>query len=201
MKEYHIFLFHNLTNQKKITNKYVCFVTAFRSNFTSLVRVRNVWFVTCFRCWSRLDALVSFSRGFPRVALENSAGLLRCRVTSPGSWNLWYCLMLVLRWDGSVVTLLVLQCCGVYTVFDSRVCYLSQPVLGRGSSGPSIRRWRARKSSKRASRESRRGRARRFKLSGFGPRPQAAGPIRASVRDGAPPARLLLQGIFMRRKE
>ncbi len=35
------FLFHNLTNQKKITNKYVCFVTAFRSNFTSLVRIRN----------------------------------------------------------------------------------------------------------------------------------------------------------------
>ncbi len=91
------FLFHNLTNQKKITNKYVCFVTAFRSNFTSLVRVRNVWFVTCFRCWSRLDALVSFSRvsstccfqsfvtvstWFPRVALGNSAGS-RC-VTSSG---------------------------------------------------------------------------------------------------------------------
>ncbi len=29
--------------------------------------------------------------------------------------------------------------------------------------------------------------ARRFKLSGFGHRPQAAGPIRASVRGGAPP--------------
>ncbi len=39
--------------------------------------------------------------------------------------------------------------------------------------------------------------ARCFKLSGFGHRPQAAGPIRASVRDGAPPARLLLQGTFM----
>ncbi len=46
-------------------------------------------------------------------------------------------------------------------------------------------------------RERARALARRFKLSGFGPRPQAAGPIRASVRDGAPPARLLLQGIFM----
>ncbi len=31
----------------------------------------------------------------------------------------------------------------------------------------------------------------------FGHRPQAAGPIRASVRGGAPPARLLLQGTFM----
>ncbi len=39
--------------------------------------------------------------------------------------------------------------------------------------------------------------ARCFKLSGFGHRPQAAGPIRASVRGGAPPARLLLQGTFM----
>ncbi len=39
--------------------------------------------------------------------------------------------------------------------------------------------------------------ARCFKLSGFGHRPQAAGPIRASVRGRAPPARLLLQGTFM----
>ncbi len=38
---------------------------------------------------------------------------------------------------------------------------------------------------------------RRFKLFGFGHRPQAAGPIRVSVWGGAPPARLLLQGIFM----
>ncbi len=37
------------------------------------------------------------------------------------------------------------------------------------------------------SRERARALAHRFKLSGFGPRPQAAGPIRASVRGGAPP--------------
>ncbi len=49
----------------------------------------------------------------------------------------------------------------------------------------------------RDSRERARTQARRFKLSGFGHRPQAAGPIRASVRGGAPPARLLLQGTFM----
>ncbi len=69
-------------------------------------------------------------------------------------------------------------------------------------------RWRARLRKQeslvsRGSRESRDSRerartlARRFKLSGFGHRPQAAGPIRASVRGGAPPARLLLQGTFM----
>ncbi len=51
--------------------------------------------------------------------------------------------MLVLRGDGSVVTLLVLRRYSVYTVFDSRVRYLSQPVLRRESSGPSFRRWRA----------------------------------------------------------
>ncbi len=37
------------------------------------------------------------------------------------------------------------------------------------------------------SRERARALARRFKLSVFGHRPQAAGPIRASVRGGAPP--------------
>ncbi len=50
---------------------------------------------------------------------------------------------------------------------------------------------------KRCSERERAHTARRFKLSGFGHRPQAAGSIRASVRDGAPPARLLLQGTFM----
>ncbi len=49
----------------------------------------------------------------------------------------------------------------------------------------------------RDSRERARTQARRFKLSGFEHCPQAAGPIRASVRGGAPPARLLLQGTFM----
>ncbi len=121
-----------------------------------------------------------------------------------GSWNLGDYLMLVLRWDGSVVTLLVLRRYGIYTVFDSRVCYLSQPVLRRDSNGPSFRRWRAsfesRKSYKRGSRE--RAHTQRVVLNCpvFGHRPQAAGPIRASVRGGAPPARLLLQGTFMWRK-
>ncbi len=43
--------------------------------------------------------------------------------------------MLVLRWDESVVMLLVLRHYGVYKVFDSPS--LSQPVLRRESSGPS----------------------------------------------------------------
>ncbi len=42
---------------------------------------------------------------------------------------------------------------------------------------------------KREKRERARALARRFKLSKFGHRLQAAGPIRASVRGGAPPAR------------
>ncbi len=51
----------------------------------------------------------------------------------------------------------------------------------------------------RSSRESRDSRDRHVVLNCpvFGHRPQAAGPIRASVRGGAPPARLLLQGTFM----
>ncbi len=49
----------------------------------------------------------------------------------------------------------------------------------------------------RESRERARTLVRRFKLSVFGHRPQAAGPIRALVRGGAPAARLLLQGTFM----
>ncbi len=58
--------------------------------------------------------------------------------------------MLVLRGDGSVVTLLVLRRYAIYTVFDSRVRYLSQPVLRRESIGPSFRRWRASLESKKS---------------------------------------------------
>ncbi len=93
------------------------------------------------------EPLSRFARGFPRVALGKLCWLasqLR-DVTEEPCWNHGVDLMLVLHWDGSVVTLLVLRRYGVYTVFDSRVRYLSQPVL---------RRWRAsfesRKSYKRA---------------------------------------------------
>ncbi len=49
------------------------------------------------------------------------------------------------------------------------------------------RSYREFKRVKPCSRESACALARRFKLSEFGHRPQAAGPIRASVRGGAPP--------------
>ncbi len=51
----------------------------------------------------------------------------------------------------------------------------------------SSREFRDSREFKPCSRERARALARRFKLSGFGHRPQAAGPIRASVRGGAPP--------------
>ncbi len=48
-----------------------------------------------------------------------------------------------------------------------------------------------------ASEEELQARFKRFKRESAHTRPQAAGLIRASVRGGAPPARLLLQGTFM----
>ncbi len=59
-----------------------------------------------------------FACGFPRVALGNSAGSRRCCVTSPGSRVGITELMLGLRCDESVVTLLVLRCYGFGTVLD-----------------------------------------------------------------------------------
>ncbi len=52
---------------------------------------------------------------------------------------------------------------------------------------PRVQIFKRVKPCSRESRERARALARRFKLSGFGHRPQAAGPIRASVRGGAPP--------------
>ncbi len=94
--------------------------------------------------------------------------------------------MLVLRSDGSVVTLLVLRRYGVYTVFDSRVRYLSQPVSRRefsGPSGSSFRCWRA-------SFESRKRAFCNWRVvlnSPIWPCPQAADRIRVSIWGGAPP--------------
>ncbi len=154
-------------------------------------------------CWfKQAVALVSF----PRVALGTFVSSRTCSgktllrdVTGEPGWNLGGYLMLVLRWDGSVVTLLVLRRYGVYTVFDSRVRYLSQPVLRRESSGPSFRRWRAsfesRKSYKRGSRASARTLARRFKPSGLDIAHRRLVQS-VFVWGGAPPARLLLQGTW-----
>ncbi len=101
-----------------------------------------------------------------------------------------------------VVEFVILWCYGFGTVLDFFGWFRCESPAGRLPGQPCAR-WSAQlrvQEHKRVARE-RRARAcalaRRFKLSAFGHRPQAAGPIRASVRGGAPPARLLLQGILM----
>ncbi len=91
--------------------------------------------------------------------------------------------------SSEVVEFVILWCYGFGTVLDFFGWFRCESPAGRL---PGQHKRVARERRERA-----RALARRFKLSGFGHHPQAAGPIRASVRDGAPPARLLLQGIFM----
>ncbi len=133
-----------------------------------------------------LQSFVTVSTWFPRVALGSSAGS-RC-VTSSGKLS-------------SPLQSLSSLFCGVTALARSWTSLVGFVVrVQRTGFQVSLARVGARSYEFRSTRELRaraRALARRFKLSGFGPRPQAAGPIRASVRDGAPPARLLLQGIFM----
>ncbi len=88
-----------------------------------------------------------------------------------------------------------------------RLWHSLRPINGwfsrRESSGPARVVGRSRENGKRSFDESERQKkrggaslARRFKQSVFWTSLKAAGPIRALVRGGAPPARLLLQGIF-----
>ncbi len=134
---------------------------------------RNLVWYTCFLLVKQAGSLSRFARGFPRVALGNSAGSRRCCVTSPGAvLESRSYLMLVLRCDESVVTLLVLK---------ARVQRTVRVVLAR--IGERVART-GRES--RSTRESERGRGSSFKLSDFGHRPQAAGRIRVSVWGGAP---------------
>ncbi len=129
LKEYHSFLFHNLTNQQKITTKLprLCYCIQIRILPVS-VRIKLSLLLAF--CWFK-QAVVRFRfpRGFPRVALGTFVSFrtwvsTRCSgktllrdVTGEPCWNRGGYLMLVLRRYG------------VYTVFDSRVRYLSQPVL------------------------------------------------------------------------
>ncbi len=154
---------------------------------------------------SRLLLWFGFHVGFHALLWENSADSLGFRVTSPGSRVGITGLILGLRWDESVVTLLVPRCYGFGMVLDFIDGWFSR----RESSGPASRSaLRALEGEAREFRSTRRafqegGRAHRHVVLNcpvFGHRPQAAGPIRASVRGGAPPARLLLQGTFMWRK-
>ncbi len=120
----------------------------------------------------------------------NCAGLLRCRVTSPGKLP-------------SPLKLLSSLFCGVTALARSWTSLVGFVVrVQRAGFQVSLARVGARRYEFRSTRElqekKREGAslARRFKQSVFWTSLKAAGPIRASVRGGAPPARLLLQGIF-----
>ncbi len=149
---------------------------------------------------SRLDVLASFSRVSSVLCFGVHVVSTRC------SGKLcWLTLRDVIGealLSSEVVEFVILWCYGFGTVLDFFGWFRCESPAGRLPGQPCAR-WSAQlrvQEHKRVARERReraRALARRFKLSGFGPRPQAAGPIRASVRDGAPPARLLLQGIFM----
>ncbi len=135
------------------------------------------------------QSFVTVSTWFPRVALGNFAGS-RC-VTSSGKLS-------------SPLKSLSSLFCGVTALARSWTSLVGFVVrVQRTGFQVSLARVGARSYEFRSTRElqERRERARalarRFKLFAFGHRPQAAGPIRVSVRGGAPPARLLLQGILM----
>ncbi len=184
---------HNLTTQEMITNKsLLCY--CIQIEFTSLVRIKTLvcyllsvgfkqagcvgfvfpheFFVSGFTWSVRAPSVVLVWR------LETAAW--RHRESSPlQSSNSW------LRY-------------GFGTVLDP----LRWLVPRWASSGPARVGGRSRENGKRSfdefhsSRESREKRegaplARRFKQSVFWTSPKAAGPIRASVRGGAPPARLV----------
>ncbi len=99
--------------------------------------------------------------------------------------------MLVLRWDESVVTLLILRRYGVYKVFDSPS--LSQGLKARVQRTVRVVLARVGERVARTGRERALHTGVLFLNSPIWPRPQAA--ARISVRGGeAPPAQLLLQG-------
>ncbi len=185
---------HNLTTQEMITNKsLLCY--CIQIEFTSLVRIKTLclllafcWFKAGWMRWFRFPAWV-LCFGFHVVgscSFGETSAAWRHRESSPlQSSNSW------LR-------------CGFGTVLDP----LRWLVPRWASSGPARVGGRSRENGKRSfdefhsSRESRerRRRARRsrvvFKQSVFWTSPKAAGPIRASVRGGAPPARLVLARLF-----
>ncbi len=96
--------------------------------------------------------------------------------------------------SSEVVEFVILWCYGFGTVLDFFGWFRCESPAGRLPGQPCARwsvqlRVQEHKRVARERRESARALARRFKLSEFRHRPQAAGPIRASVRGGAPPAR------------
>ncbi len=186
---------HNLTTQEMITNKsLICYCV--QIEFTSLVRIKTLCLLyllsvvkagSCFVSFSRVSSVLCF--GFHVVSTRCSGKL--CWLTlrdvigesSPlQSSNSW------LRY-------------GFGTVLDP----LRWLVPRWASSGPARAGGRRCENGKRSFHEfhrvqesqERRAKsegaplARRFKQSVFWTSPKAAGPIRASVRGGAPPARLV----------
>ncbi len=96
--------------------------------------------------------------------------------------------------SSEVVEFVILWCYGFGTVLDFFGWFRCESPAGRLPGQPCAR-WSAVTSSGAQEscerEESARTLARRFKLSEFSHRPHTAGPIRASVRGGAPPARLV----------
>ncbi len=133
--------------------------------------------------FSRVSSVLCFGChvvGFTRCS-GNSAGLLRCRVTSPGKLS-------------SPLKSLSSLFCGVTALARSWTSLVGFVVrVQRAGFQVSLARVGARRYEFRSTRELQereereRALARRFKLFGFGHRPQAAGPIRVSVWGGAPP--------------
>ncbi len=103
--------------------------------------------------------------------------------------------------SSEVIEFVILWCYGFGTVLDFFGWFRCESPADRLPGLPCAR-WSAQlrvQEHKRVARERRaraRTLARRFKLSEFRHRPQAAGPIRASVRGGAPPARLVFARHF-----
>ncbi len=105
--------------------------------------------------------------------------------------------------SSEVVELVILWCYGFGTVLDFFGWFRCESPAGRLPGQPCARLSAPLRvqEHQRVARGKRRERgaplARRFKQSVFWTSLKAAGPIRASVRGGAPPARLVLQSIFM----
>ncbi len=137
--------------------------------------------------WLRFPAWVRFfvsgiTWSARRVALETLLAHVawRHRGSSPLLWSRWVRYSVVLRlWHGLGLLWLVSLWESSGPASRSALRALERAVTSSG----------AQESCKREESERARALARRFKLSEFRHRPQAAGPIRASVRGGAPPAR------------
>ncbi len=191
------FRLHNLTTQEMITNKsLICY--CIQIEFTSLVRIRNS-VCTCLDWFKAGSKLVSFSHvsSLFRVSHVQLHALL---------WKLCWLASLSRDVTGKaplsseVVELVILWCYGFGTVLDFFGWFRCESPAGQLPGQPCAR-WSAQlrvQEHQRVAREKSEGAplARRFKQSVFWTSLKAAGPIRASVRGGAPPALLVFAKHF-----